>query len=168
MIDQERAKTEERQSRQQHQSTHARQLHFRLPRHLQRAVELCSEKGASSWLSVLPIEDHGFALHKGAFRDALCLRYNWSPPQLPQKCVCGHSFSVDHAFNCSTGGLPTARHNELRDFTAKVMTEVCHDVCIEPPLQPLTGEALAFATANTEEGARLDISAQGFWGNRHQ
>jgi len=168
VIDQERAKTEVRQSRQQHQSTRATQLHSRLPRHLQRAVELCSEKGASSWLSVLPIEDHGFALHKGAFRDALCLRYNWSPPQLPQKCVCGHSFSVDHAFNCSTGGLPTVRHNELRDFTAKVMTEVCHDVCIEPPLQPLTGEALAFTTANTEEGARLDISAQGFWGNRHQ
>jgi len=100
IIDQERAKTEVRQSRQQHQSTHATQLHSRLPRHLQRAVELCSEK-------VLPIEDNGFAIHKGAFRDALCLRYNWSPPQLPQKCVCSHSFSVDHAFNCSTGGLPT-------------------------------------------------------------
>ena len=27
---------------------------------------LSSEKGASSWLSVLPIEEHGFALHKGA------------------------------------------------------------------------------------------------------
>ena len=32
------------------------------------------EKGASSWLSTLPIDEHGFALHKGAFRDALCLR----------------------------------------------------------------------------------------------
>ena len=26
------------------------------------------------------------------------------------------------------------RHNELRDFTTKVMTEVCHDVCLEPTL----------------------------------
>ena len=47
VLDQERAKTEVRQSRQQHQSTRSTQLHSRLPRHLQRAVELCSEKGAS-------------------------------------------------------------------------------------------------------------------------
>jgi len=44
MTDQERAKTEVRQSRQQHQSTHATQLHSRRSRHLQRAVEHCSEK----------------------------------------------------------------------------------------------------------------------------
>ena len=31
--------------------------------------------------------------------------------------------------------------------------------------QPLTDEALTYATANTEDGARLDISAQGFWDN---
>jgi len=35
-----------------------------------------SEKGASSWLSTLPIAEHGFALLKGAFRDALCMRYD--------------------------------------------------------------------------------------------
>ena len=133
-------------------------------------LELGSEKGASSWLSLLPIEKHEFALHKGAFRDALCLRYNWQPANLPKNCICGHSFSVDHALSCSTGGFQTIRHNELRDFTAKVMTEVCHDVCLEPTLQPLTGETLRYATAtaNTEDGACLDISAQGFWDNRYQ
>ena len=36
---------------------------------------LGSEKGASSWLMTLPISEHGFALPKGSFRDALCLRY---------------------------------------------------------------------------------------------
>ena len=131
-------------------------------------MELGSEKGASSWLSVLPIEEHGFALHKGAFRDALCLRYNWQPANLPNKCVCSHYFSVDHALSCSTEGFLTIRHNELRDFTAKVMTEVCHDVCLEPTLQPLTGETLRYATANTKDGAHLDISAQGFWDIRYQ
>ena len=39
---------------------------------LRRAVELSGEKGASTWLTV---PEHGFSLHKGAFRDALCLRY---------------------------------------------------------------------------------------------
>ena len=28
-------------------------------------MELGSEKGASSWLSILPIDEYGFALHKG-------------------------------------------------------------------------------------------------------
>ena len=35
-----------------------------------RAMELAQERGASSWLSTLPLEEHGFALHKGGFRDA--------------------------------------------------------------------------------------------------
>ena len=48
------------------------------------------------------------------------------------------------------------------------MAEVCHDVQIEPHLQPLTGEAFTHATANTKDAARLDISALGFWGNRYQ
>ena len=74
-----------------------------LPNSLKKAKELTSEKGASSWLTALPITDHGFCLHKGAFRDALCLRYNWSPPLLPSSCVCGSSF-VDHALiSCHCG-----------------------------------------------------------------
>lgn len=44
---------------------------------LQRSVRAASEKGASAWLTALPIEEHGFALHKGAFRDALALTYGW-------------------------------------------------------------------------------------------
>ena len=31
-------------------------------------------------------------------------------------------------------------------------------MCTEPPLQPLSGETLTYATANVEDGARLDIS----------
>ena len=134
---------------------------------MQCSTVQCST-GASTWLTALPIKEHGFDLHKGAFRDALCLRYNLQPPHLPTKCVCGKPFTVDHALCCPTGGLPTLRHNELRDFTANVMTEVCHDVCIEPPLQPLTGESFPLTSTNTEDGARLDIRAHGFWGNRYQ
>ena len=46
------------------------------------------------------------------------------------------------------------------------MSEVYHDVCIEPTLQPITGEALSGASAITEDGARLDVAANGFWGGR--
>ena len=87
---------------------------------LARAVHLAKLKGASSWLTVLPISDHDFALHKSAFRDALALRYGWLPACLPLKCICGEDFTVDHAMNCPHGGLPSLRHNELRDFTSSL------------------------------------------------
>ena len=40
-------------------------------------------------------------------------------------------------------------------------------MCAQSP-PTLSGEILSRATATTEDEARLDISAQGFWGNRHQ
>ena len=64
-----------RKSHRQNEVNTAIDLKENLPIKLQRALTVCSEKGASSWLSALPIFEHGFALHKGAFRDALCLRY---------------------------------------------------------------------------------------------
>ena len=167
-IEQRQAKADVVSSRHQQQASRVSEITPLLPDNLRRIVHLSSEKGASSWLSVLPIEEHGFALHKGAFRDALCLRYGWLPSGLPAKCVCGHGFTVDHAMNCSCGGFPTLRHNELRDFTAAALSEVCHDVAIEPVLQPLSGESFRYATANVEDEARLDVSVRGFWGGRHQ
>lgn len=58
------------------------------------------------------------------------------------------------------------RHNELRDITVQCLTEVCHGVGTESPLQPLSDEPLHHRTANREDGARLDIVAAGFWGGR--
>ena len=45
---------------------------------------------------------------------------------------------------------------------------MCPNVAIEPDLQPLTGETLSHKTSNSEDGARLDVSAQGFWGDRQE
>jgi len=131
-------------------------------------MEVSSEKGASTWLNTLPIADHGFTLHKGAFRDALCLRYGWHPEQLPSRCVCDQRFTTEHALSCSLGGFPSIRHNEIRDITAEFLTEICHGVGTEPCLQPVTGERLAQRSANREDGARLDIVAEDFWGRDRQ
>ena len=147
---------------------HAEVIYNELPKELQRAVNLARQKGASNWLTALPIAEHGFALHKGAFRDAICLRYGWKPIHLPSTCVCGKSFSLDHALSCPCGSFPSLRHNEIRDVTADLMNEVCHNVSTEPHLQPLSGESLRFKTSNRQDQARLDIKAQGFWGDRHQ
>ena len=84
------------------------------------------------------------------------------------KCVCDKTFTVEHALSCHYGGFPTIRHNEVRNITAHLMSDVCHNVGIEPTLQPLSTERLFHQTANTEDGARLDIKAQGFWENNRQ
>ena len=132
---------------------------------MRRAIECCQEKGASSWLSSLPIEQYGFALHKTDFTDALCLRYGWIPSHLPSHCVCGKAFSVSHAFSCPHGCFfSIIRHNDIRDLTARLLSEVCHDVQVEPHLQPLTSEVLHYRTAVLEDDA---IRAAGFWGCRH-
>ena len=131
-------------------------------------MDLSQEKGASSWLTALPVEEFGFVLHKGAFRDALALRYGWQPLRSPTHCACGSNFSVDHALSCAKGGFPTIRHNEIRDVTAKLLSIVCHDVSVEPTLQPISDEILTGASANTQDGARSDISASGFWGGRFE
>ena len=78
--------------------------------------------------------------------------------------VAMHGFTVDHAMNYSSGGFPTLHYNELRDFTAAALSEVCHDVAIELVLQPLSGESFWYATANMEDEACLDVSTCGFWG----
>ena len=57
------------------QSTEASELKSILPVGLQQILSYATETGASSWLNALPIHEHGFALHKGAFRDAICLQY---------------------------------------------------------------------------------------------
>ena len=66
---------------------------------------------------------------------------------------------------CHLGGFPTIQLNEIRDITATLLTEVCHNVATEPPLQPLTGETLTACSANTNDNAQLDICARGFWNN---
>ena len=131
-------------------------------------MKTSAEKGASTWLATLPIAEHGFALHKQAFRDALCLRYGWHPSHLPAKCVCGMQFSIEHAMSCPRGGFPSIRHNEVRDITADLFSEVCHNVGIEPGLQPVTEEPLRHRTANREDGARLDVVVESFWGRDRQ
>ncbi len=135
---------------------------------LKRSMTLAQEKGASTWLTSLPIEEYGFALHKGAFRDALALRYSWQPLRAPADCPCGSKFTIEHSLSCPKGGFPTIRHNEVRDITANLLSEVCTDVCIEPNLQPVTGEALNGLSSNTQDGARLDIAANGFWGGTYE
>ena len=155
------------QAKHRSQMDRVKSVLFRSPDTLHQALECCREKGASSWLSIILVTQHGFALQKTDFTDALCLRYGWSPPHLPSHCVCGKAFNISHALSCPHGAFPIIHHNDVRDLTAKLMSEVCHDVQLEPHLQPLSGELLRYKSAKHEDDARVDIRAAGFWGCRH-
>ena len=117
---------------------------------------------ASNWLTVISIDEMGFTLNKGEFRDALKLRYDWEIADKPSICVCGDVFYVKHAMICRRGGFIIQCHNELRDLQADMLSMVCNDVEIEAVPQELTGESLP-SGANRASYARLDIHARGFW-----
>ena len=124
-------------------------------------MDLSRKKGASIWLSAL-LWSHI------ASRDDLYLHYGWTILDTPSHCVCSHKFGVDHPLSFLKRGFLSIRHNKVRDITASLLSEVCHEVGIEPHLQPLSGEHMNLLTANTDDSAHLDIAADGVWGSRFE
>ena len=112
---------------------------MQLTSELKRCADHSKKNGSSSWLSVLLLEEHGFYLHKGEFKDALSLRYGWKSNNTPQTCNCGGQFTVKHAMICHMGGFPTICHNKVHDITASLVTdhEVYNNVANLPPIQSL-------------------------------
>ena len=144
----------------QYEARTANDLKENLSTKLQKNLTICSEKGTSNWLSALPISEHGFALHKRAFRDALCLWYSWRPSHLPCHCVCCQHFTIEHALSCSRGEFPFIRYNEVRNITADVLSGIRYSVGTELNLQPVTGEQFEHKTTNREDRARLDCGTK--------
>ena len=117
--EQHRLKHEQRVRQRKEQTDAAKSLTHELPQDLQRTVQAASEKGASAWLTALPVERHGFALHKGAFQDAIAFRYGWQLQFSPTQCSCGARFEPDHMMTCHQGGYISLRHNELQRYDRK-------------------------------------------------
>ena len=59
--------------------------------------------------------------------------------------------------SCKKGGFINIRQNDVKDFTAKLLSEMDHHVQVEPTLLPLTGERMEHRTATETNEARLDI-----------
>ncbi len=131
-----------------------------LPDSQKIAFKGAQEKGASVWLSALPLQALGYTLNKQEFRDAIRLRYSWDITEMPKHCACGQPTSVDHTLTCKVGGYVGLRHNRLRDTEALLMKEIAKDVQIEPMLLPVGNTQLAPGTTRQPQ-ARLDISARG-------
>ena len=125
-----------------------------------RLVMCAGEKGASAWLSSLPLKKYGYNINKREFKDALCLRYGWPIQDMPNYCACGLKNDMDHILTCKKGGYVSMRHNAIRDTEAKIMKEVCSDIKIEPNMLPVGMDKII---GNNADNARLDISARGVW-----
>lgn len=65
----------------------------------------------------------------------------------------------------STSLFPTFRQDvdlRVRDLLTSILSDVCPNVSVEPPLQPRDDEQL-LPGSDTTENARVDIGAQDFW-----
>ena len=60
-------------------TTEAETIKQKLSSSQQVAMDQASWRGASSWLTAIPIAEYKFTLYKQAFQDALCIRYGWRP-----------------------------------------------------------------------------------------
>ena len=130
---------------------------------LLQAVQQIRDKGASSWLNAIPIEEHGLPFNKQEFRDSLCLRYNLPLPNLSSYCACGEAFTVNHALTCKKGGFIAQRHDTIRDLLTSHINKVYRNVETEPLLQPLDNEVFILQSTVMSQEARLDMKAGGVW-----
>ena len=107
--------------------------------------------------------EFGFNLHKQAFHDTLCLRYEGPVSRLPSHCVCGVPCNIIHAFSCPKCAIPIIRHSRIKDLVAEFLTEFCLCATVEPELQPLSGKSFQHCSTNTEDTARLNVYSREFW-----
>ena len=120
-----------------------------------RSVNQSRDKGASTWLTAVPLVDHGLVLNEQEFRDSLRLKYNMPLSGLLSKCVCGGKV-------CRLPCPVVAQgHDGVRSLLTSLVGKVCTNVESEPQLQPLDNERFNLRSAVTSPEARLDLKAGG-------
>ena len=133
-----------------------------LPSDLLRSVNQSRDKGASSWLTTVPLVDQGLVLNKQEFRDSLRVSHSMPLSDLPSKCVCGEKSATPcHAKR--KGSRVAKRHHDVRNLLTSLIGKVCTNIEVEPELQPLDNERFSLKSAATSPVARLDLKAGDFW-----
>ena len=135
-----------------------------------RMIEMASQKGASAWLTTIPLKEYGWAVSKAEWHDAMSMRYGWRPAHLPSTCACGKRNDLQHPLDCPLGGFQIFRHNTLRDTFSEFFKKAGYkDVRTEHQLAPMPPEMQrrtrgGVVRSTDGDEARLDISAVGVWG----
>ena len=136
-------------------------LIIELPTNKIRLNKINQEKGASTWLSTLPLKEEGCSLLKEEFWDLVKIRYGWLLSRLSNICSCGAKCDLQNSLSFKKGSFASLRHNHLRNITANLIDQVCHDVRADPLFKPL--QTFDSRSRNVRDETRLDISARGFW-----
>jgi len=106
-----------------------------LPEQQRNSVQRKLKMKCSTWLTIVPTQNNGFAMSSTQFRDALALRYGRTPTNLSTHCDAdGEEFTVCHALNCKKGGLVTLRHNELRDLNIEMVKTAGFTHTVKEPM----------------------------------
>ena len=113
-----------------------------------------------------PSKTKAFSFNKQSFWDLIKIRYGHQVDRLPNVCVCGSPFNLEHALTCKKGGFVTLRHNSIRNITAALLVQ-WRESKVEPALTALSGENFEKKSTNTQDNARLDIADFGFLAKRH-
>ena len=71
-------------------------------------------------------------------------------------------YDLQHSLSSKKGGFVSLRRNHVRNITANLIDQVCHDVRVEPPPQTLTGKTFDSRSMYVRDEARLDISVRTF------
>ena len=103
-------------------------IESKLPKLTLRSVNQAKEKGASRWLSVLPLKDQ---VQQGNQRLGIEFPM-WSSV-----------LNLTHALNCEKGSFVIIRYDESMNFNADLLKKACDNVQVEPQLQPLNGEQVS-------------------------
>ena len=127
----------------------ADQLLNSLPEDLSWVISVIQEKGASNWLTAIPIAEHEFIFHESAIL--------WCSGFLLWMASCQtlsqmHLQIRVHSRTCYELSSWRSRYS-MTQWPSRVhsflLFEVCRDVAIESKLQSLTGESLHYQSAFT-------------------
>ena len=133
-----------------------------LPEQQRNSVQRKLKMKCSTWLTIVPTQNNGFAMSSTQFRDALALRYGRTPTNLSTHCDAdGEEFTVCHALNCKKGGLVTLRHNELRDLNIEMVKTAGFTHTVKEPM-------VKESDVKGEGGLRVDWSVRGFWEHQRE
>ena len=65
--------------------------------------------------------------------------------------------------SCEIGGFITLQHSKIRDITAKLLSEVCKDLWVQPCLLKLNGgEETMRGAATKNNKVRIHVGTRGF------
>ena len=140
----------------------ANTIYHQIPLQLKGYVDVANKRGSLCYLWMTKISSY--------IRETLEMHYVCTmaipyPIHLGSVTAGMHSHQT-MPWSVTWGASPLFRHNQIRDKTASLLTEVCSNVATEPHLQLLSGEGMRPAFTITDHGAGLDIHTRDFWNNR--